>query len=402
MDKTQTTRTTLIKKRISSKRVWLTAWMITAVFILSNSATPLYVYWQQEINFSNSTLTLIFASYIAGLLLTLLFAGQLSDRYGRKPVLFPGITAAIMACVLFANAHSVLALLAARFLSGIAVGVIVSAGMASVADVGGTKLKQTASLAASVSMVLGAGLGPLLSGILTSVLLRPVVPLFLIQAVFLISACFVVWTLPQRNTDLHDQNKWNLHWPGVPSANRLHLALGIAAFAPGITATSFVLSLGPSLLSKLLHVTSPLVAGTTACVMFLTATGIQFVLNKLPVRTIFIVSMTATILSMAGLVAAVALSSAMCFFMAAIFAGMGQGLGQLGGLTLIGVHVPEHRRAEANAVLNLGGYIPAALLPVCTGFLIDSKGLVSGTTGFAFILTVLVISAFFFVLRQAV
>ncbi|WP_205516746.1 hypothetical protein [Paenibacillus sp. SYP-B3998] len=64
-------------------------------------------------------------------------------------------------------------------------------------------------------------------------------------------------------------------------------------------------------------------------------------------------------------------------------AGTGQGLGQLGGLTLIGLHVPEHRRAEANAILNIGGYIPAAVLPICTGYLIDAKGLAVGATAFA-------------------
>lgn len=371
--------------------------MITAVFILSNSTTPLYVFWQQEINFSNSTLTLIFASYIAGLLFTLLVAGQLSDRYGRKLVLFPGISAAIMACLLFANAHSVMVLLAARFLSGISVGVIVSAGMASVVDAGGSNLKQTASLAASVSMVLGAGLGPLLSGILTNILLKPVVPIFVIQIGFLICACLVVWTLPERNIDQHNQKKWDLHWPSVPPANHLHLAIGIAAFAPGITATSFVLSLGPSLLTKLLHVTNPVVAGATACVMFLTAAGIQLVLNKFPIRVIFIVSMIATFLSMTGIITAVAVSSDVLFIIAAIMAGMGQGLGQLGGLMLISLHVPEHRRAEGNAILNMGGYIPAALYPICAGFLMDRKGLIIGVVSFAIVLTVQVICAFFFI-----
>jgi len=246
-------------------------------------------------------------------------------------------------------------------------------------------------------MVLGAGLGPLLSSILSSVMTQPVVPLFIIQTILLVSACFVAGTLPKRNTNLlHPKNR-SLHLPGVPSGNRLHLVFGITVFAPGITATSFILSLGPSLLANVLDVTNPLVAGSTACVMFLTATGIQFALNKFSVRTIFIIGAIATILSMIGLVAAVTASSVPLFILAAIFAGMGQGLGQLGGLTLIGLHVPEHRRAEANAVLNMGGYIPAALLPVCTGFLIDGKGLAFGTVSFAVILTVLSVSALLFV-----
>ena len=50
------------------------AWMVTAVFILSNSATPLYMHWQRQFAFSSATLTVIFASYIAGLLGALLVA----------------------------------------------------------------------------------------------------------------------------------------------------------------------------------------------------------------------------------------------------------------------------------------------------------------------------------------
>jgi len=47
---------------------------------------------------------------------------------------------------------------------------------------------------------------------------------------------------------------------------------------------------------------------------------------------------------------------------------------------------PANRRAEANAVLNIGGYIPAGLLPVATGYLFDLTGLDAGATTFASIL----------------
>ncbi|MFU0418358.1 MFS transporter, partial [Acinetobacter baumannii] len=86
--------------------MWRAAGMVTAVFMLSNSPTPLYVVWQRALGFSSGTLTVIFALYIAGLLGTLLVAGQLSDRFGRKPVLLPGIAAALIACGLFACASS--------------------------------------------------------------------------------------------------------------------------------------------------------------------------------------------------------------------------------------------------------------------------------------------------------
>jgi MFS family permease len=367
------------------------AWLVTAVFILSNSATPLYVHWQRQFAFSSATLTVIFASYIAGLLGALLVAGQLSDRLGRKAVLVPGILIAMVASGLFATAASVAILVAARFLTGIAVGVIVSAGMAAVVDVGGPERKPQASRAASVAMVLGAGLGPLLAGTLAQVIAQPVWAIFGIELALLATALAVILTMPLPGLPGLPRasaagTAKGLRLPSVPAKNRLDLMLGIAVFAPGITATSFVLSLGPALLSKLLHVHSPLMAGGTAGLMFLSATLVQFAVRNLPIRAILLLSAAATALSMTAMILAVHTASPALLLIAAVLAGMGQGLGQLGGLTLIGVRVPDQQRAQANSLLNIGAYIPAGLLPVATGFLIDYVGLATGATTFAVVL----------------
>lgn len=67
----------------------------------------------------------------------------------------------------------------------------------------------------------------------------------------------------------------------------------------------------------------------------------------------------------------------------ALLAGAGQGLGQLGGLSLIADNVPAQRRAEANAVFNMGGYVPAGAIPVLTGYLIDFWGVSIGISSLA-------------------
>ncbi|HGH4624823.1 TPA: MFS transporter [Enterobacter hormaechei] len=372
--------------RASTLPMWGAAWLVTAVFMLSNSPTPLYVHWQQELDFSTGTLTVIFALYIAGLLGTLLVAGQLSDRFGRKPMLLPGLLAALMACLLFAGAQSVLALGIARLLTGIAVGIMVSAGMAAVGDLGGGDRRRQSALLASVSMVFGAGLGPLLAGGLAQTMAHPILPVFGSELFVLGSALIVACVLPLRRPIRSSGQSLRLRLPTVPVANRRHLAYGIATFGPGITATSFMLALGPSLLSRLLDVRSPMIAGGMACAMFLTATGVQFSVRNWPIRWIFLGSATSTVLAMACIGAAVYTSLAPMLVAAALLAGAGQGLGQLGGLTLIGLHVPDARRAEANAVLNIGGYIPAGLMPVAAGYLIDRLGAASGTTVFCVLL----------------
>lgn len=382
----------------SIARMRAAAWMVTGVFMLSNSPTPLYVHWQEQLGFSSGMLTVIFALYIAGLLGTLLLAGQLSDHYGRKPVLLPGLFAALAACGLFAGANSIGMLAAGRLLTGIAVGVIVSAGMAAVVDAGGIEHRRRAALLASIAMVLGAGLGPLLAGGLSQALAQPVVPIFTLEAAILLSALTIALCLPARNTQTRPPLRLRL--PHVPAPNLRQVLCGIATFGPGITATSFVLSLGPSLLARLLHERSPLLAGGMACAMFFAAVGVQFAVRRWPVARIFLASALATVLAMLGLLLCIYGASATAFVTAALFAGAAQGLGQLGGLTLIGLHVPDSHRAQSNAVLNIGGYIPAGLLPVATGYLIDAVGLAQGATLFAVVLAAIALIGGLWAWRQ--
>ncbi|MEU0007788.1 MFS transporter [Streptomyces sp. NPDC006314] len=373
--------------------VWLAAWPVTAVFVLSNAATPLYVLWQREMGFTKGTLTVVFACYIAGLLGSLLVSGVVSDRLGRKPVLLPALGLALVSCLVFATAGGVVALIVARLCTGIAVGAVVSAGMAAVTDVAGPGRRRLAALLASCAMVFGAGLGPLLAGVLSETLPAPTVTVFAVEAGLLATAVAVVLRMPLRR--LTPTAAGGGAWarvPGVPRGAGWQLALGIAVFAPGITATSFVLSLGPSLLSGLLGTGSRVVSGALAFAMFLSATGVQFAVRRLRRRTVLVTGAATTALGMLALVTAVHTGSVPALAAAAPLAGAGQGMGQLGGLSLLNSTVPGARLAEANAALNVGGYLPAGLLPVSAGYLSDAVGLTTGTTAFGTALAALAIA----------
>ncbi|MEV2256589.1 MFS transporter [Streptomyces sp. NPDC050147] len=94
---------------------------------------------------------------------------------------------------------------------------------------------------------------------------------------------------------------------------------------------------------------------------------------------------------MAALMAAVHTSSVVLLIAAAVLAGAGQGMGQLGGLSLLNAAVPSQRLAEANAALNVGGYVPAGILPVVAGFLSDAVGLTTGSTFFVVVLATMAV-----------
>ncbi|NGN68157.1 MFS transporter [Streptomyces sp. A7024] len=388
----------------SRRWMWLAAWPVVAALALSNEPAPLYVLWQERLGFSAATLTLIYAGYIAGLLLTLTVAGSLADRYGRRPVLLPGLALGVVASALFAVADSVAVLGLARVLSGISVGAFLAAGMAAVADLAPVGEKKLGGLVASASMVGGAALGPLLAGVLSEVLPYPTVAVFVLQVGLLLVALPVVLRMPLRSgrtagggapaggTGTADRAAAAgrvLRLPSVPPEHRRALLLSLAVFAPAIAATGFVLSLGPSLLAELLHTDNRAVAGGTIFVLFAAATGIQFAVRGLRVRVLFRLGAVLTVAGMAALIAAVAVTSVALLLAAAVLSGLGQGASQLGGLSTLASEVPSARLAEANAALTAGGYFLAGVLPVAAGYLSDAVGLTAGTTAFGVAVAVL-------------
>ena len=97
-------------------------------FLAASAApTPLYATYQRAWGVSPLTTTVVFGIYAVALLSALLTVGRLSDHIGRRPVLLVGIAGQILALMVFADAHSVLALMAARIIQGLATGTALGA-----------------------------------------------------------------------------------------------------------------------------------------------------------------------------------------------------------------------------------------------------------------------------------
>src|SRR3954464_8783683 len=74
------------------------------VFAANAAVSPLYRIYQVQFGFSTTTLTLLFAVYIAVLLLTLLFLGSVSDYVGRRPVMLARLIVGAAGCGFFPSA----------------------------------------------------------------------------------------------------------------------------------------------------------------------------------------------------------------------------------------------------------------------------------------------------------
>ncbi|HEX9561028.1 MAG TPA: MFS transporter, partial [Candidatus Dormibacteraeota bacterium] len=132
---------------------------IAAIFVLfaaaASAPTPLYVVYQKEWGFTDSTLTVIFAVYVVGLIGSLLVLGSLSDHVGRRPLLAAAIALEAAAFVLFIIAGDVRVLLVARVVQGIATGAAFSTLGATLVDLNPPHAPGRAGLVNGVAPITG-------------------------------------------------------------------------------------------------------------------------------------------------------------------------------------------------------------------------------------------------------
>ncbi|MBJ7365669.1 MAG: MFS transporter [Thermoleophilia bacterium] len=136
------------------------------VFTMGTSIiTPLLPLYASQFHLSNGTLTLLFATYTATVVPTMLVAGSASDRLGRKRVLLPAMFVLTCASLVFAFTESVSMLFVGRVLQGLAIGMFLGVGTAFVVDHAIPAKRALAAMAAGAFFRLGFGLGPGMAGL---------------------------------------------------------------------------------------------------------------------------------------------------------------------------------------------------------------------------------------------
>ena len=129
---------------------------------------PLLPFYAETFGASPLVIGLLFAVFSLCQLLAAPALGDLSDRYGRRPILIFSLAGTVVSFVMLAMAHSVTMLFAARIVDGLSGGNI-STARAYVADI--TEPKDRARAYGIIGAAFGLGfiLGPALSGILSGI-----------------------------------------------------------------------------------------------------------------------------------------------------------------------------------------------------------------------------------------
>jgi MFS family permease len=335
--------------------LWAVALAFTATLAFSTVPTPLYALYQERDGFSTFVITVIFAAYAVGVVVSLFLAGHVSDWLGRRRTLVPAVLLSVLSAIVFLLWRDVPGLLVARFLSGLSVGVVTATATAYLTEL--HEHPARAQRIATAANLGGLGLGPIVAGVLAATVAAPLTIPFLAFAIVLAVAAVLVALAPETVDRPDPAPAYRPQRVAVPDeARSTFLAAAIGA-AAAFAAFGLFTSLAPSFLAGTLHHSSRVLAGVPAFAAFEAAVVAQIAAASWSAQRL---TRNGSGFLAAGLVLtvlAVWLPSLALFLIGGVVAGVGAGLVFKGGLmTVSGLAAPE-RRAEVLAGYFLAGYV---------------------------------------------
>lgn len=376
--------------------LWFLAITLLSFLAASTAPTPLYHLYQEHLQFSAATLTLIFGVYAISLLAALLTVGSLSDYLGRKPVIFTAVALNMLAMLLFINADSVAWLISARVLQGFATGMATAVLGAALLDTD----RQQGPLVNSVAPLLGMAVGAMGCGLLAEFAPMPLqLTFWVLLGLFGLQALYV-WRLPESVSPQAGALASLLPTLHVPIQARralwLALPLNTAAWALG----GFYASLAPSLVRTATGSTSNLIGGATVAALTVTGALMIYTLRSRPANTVLRVGASIMPAGVALILLAVHSASLSMFFIGTLVAGCGFGASFLGALRSVVPLALPHERAGLMSAFYVLSYLAFCLPSLLAGNLTRAFGLVTTTDGYGAVLIVLSASALLALMRQ--
>ncbi|PWC03500.1 MFS transporter [Agromyces badenianii] len=352
----------------------LSAFIIGLGLFAAVTPSPLYQAYSTAWQFSPLTLTVVYATYAVGVLATLLLAGSISDRVGRRPVLLVALAGLMASTVLFVFASSVTSLFVARALQGLATGAAISAAGAALLDLHPRRDPASAGLSNAVASSAGIALGVLIASVLVQFGWLPLALPYLVQlALLLIAFAGVIW-MPEPVTRERGI-RWRVQTPRVPATVRGPFLLAALTVISSWSLGGLFFSLGPALGAALLDSSSAVLSGLGIVALAASATLSQLVLRRTATWLGALVGSAALAVGVTLIVVATAADSGAIFLVGSVVSGVGFGIGFLSGLrALVGAIPAEHRASVMSAYYTVA-YLALSLPAVLAGLSVGPVGL---------------------------
>jgi MFS family permease len=344
--------------------------LVTFAFVVTmlgaTLPTPVYPLYQQQFHLGDTMLTVIYATYAAGVIIALVLFGPLSDQVGRRRMLLAGLGLSAASAVAFLVAGDISTLLAGRALAGLAAGIVTGTATAALLDLAPAHRPGRASLVAAAANVGGLGVGPLLAGGLAAYAPLPTRLCFLVHLLLVAAAAVGVAVMPEpRRTG--GRVRLRLQRVRVPAAM---LPTFVRAAAPGFAGFAVLglfTAVAAPLLGVVMHQTNPLLTGVLACAGFAASLVGQLLSTAMTERRGLLSGCAVLVVAAALVAASLAVESLPLLVGAAVAAGIGQGTSFRAGLAMVTSRSPAGQRAAVASAYFTTAYVALSIPVVGVG-----------------------------------
>jgi MFS family permease len=333
--------------------------------------TPLYAIYAVRDGLTPVTITLIYAVYAVGVIVSLFLGGHVSDAVGRKVIFVPALLINVAAAVLFIAYPSLTGLLVARIVSGISVGLTTATATAYLAELHSTARPDASSrraqLTATAANLGGIGVGPLIAGILAQYAPAPLVLPYLVFGIAIAILAVLVALSPETTFRSHPGRPYRPQRIAVPRESR---RVFFAATGAGISAFAVFgvfNSLAPTFLANTMGETSHAVAGAVAFAAFASGAVAQIAFGRWRTVAMLRRSVPILVLGLALMTAGMWMPNLWVFIGGGIITGAGSGLAFRAALVTASHTAPPQSRAEVLAGFFLGAYIGLSVPVIALG-----------------------------------
>lgn len=339
---------------------WAVALAFTATLAFTTVPTPLWSLFAERDRFSSFVVTVVFAAYAVGVVVSLFLAGHVSDWFGRRRVLVPALLLNLLAAVVFLLWPEVPGLLIARILSGLGIGAVTATATAWLVELHAGRRR--GEIVAGAANLGGLGAGALVSGVLAQWVGHPMTVPFLVFIGVLAIALLLVLSAPETRPPAHPRPAYRPQRVSVPVASRGRFFAAATAAAITFALFGLLTSLAPSFLSGTLHHGSRALAGATSFAVFAAAALAQVLAGTRDPRTLLARGVPATLVGLGLLTVAVWLPqpSLAVFIAGVLVIGVGGGLMFKGAIGTVAALAGPDNRAEALAGVFLAAYLGLA------------------------------------------
>ncbi|WP_371789900.1 MFS transporter [Streptomyces sp. NBC_01471] len=336
---------------------------------------PLYGLYQEQIGFSSLMVTVIFATYAAGVIAVLTLASNFSDLLGRRPVLLAALGFSVASALCFVFEGGLPLLFAGRVLSGLSAGLFTGTATVAVMELAPEDKRGRAGFAATAANMGGLGCGPLLAGILAAYAPWPLRLPYLVHLGLLVVAIALTLPLPETVPRRDPRPVLRPRLPHVPQEVRgVFVPAALAAFA-GFSMFGLFTSVAPSFMAKTLGVHDLAVSGAVVFSAFAASTVGQLAMNRVGVGRALPAGCFVLVVGMVLIGCSLLFTSLALLAVGAVVSGLGQGLSFRAGMAAVTGRTPKDRRGETTSAYFVVAYLGISLPVIGVGALALGIGL---------------------------